>query len=592
MNCIKNSILILFLFHPILTKSQTIESPDWTKDLIIYEISTKNFTSPNGPGTGTFQSTRKKASYLADLGINGVWLTGHNWADKKHFYGLWTQYATVRPDSIDPSLGKKEDLKQMVDEFHSYDIKVFLDVTTHGVMNYSPLIIQHPDWFEGSSWGMIDYDWHGNHKDLDQWWVKTHVDYALQQGIDGYRLDVSIYRPDLWYEIKRRCAAAGHPIVVFLEFERTSDNICDFYQRSRKLSIQTEGVDTLLPNYTNTVLGFKNKYNNTSHYQVKVFYNDESIDEGSSLRGGKLGVNIKNEPVTILPTDTTLIENEQNFIKLSINNLDTNQRISKIRVHSDPKDGYRKWNLSSGDPKIVLTNKNSANISLPPPIPQLQYYSVQLSAHDDGWDGFPSDKNPYVAEGSRCLFGYNFLFTPAIPLFMSGEEFNANFSSNPNLTPDLFGKGTAGKGTWLYGAVIDWTQLNKKEHIEMLNDVKKMISIRKSENDIFRSYLNDTMPDIFELEYKTEKDLPVPFAIQNKDKIIIVAGNNTEEDAELEVRIPIDKVNLYPDKIYTVQDLWHDTKRKITGRKLQNFKINIIRDKVSSGGIAIFKIIK
>jgi hypothetical protein len=39
-------------------------SPEWMKDLIIYEVATKGFTSPNGPESGTFASLESKLSYL------------------------------------------------------------------------------------------------------------------------------------------------------------------------------------------------------------------------------------------------------------------------------------------------------------------------------------------------------------------------------------------------------------------------------------------------------------------------------------------------------------------------------------------------
>jgi hypothetical protein len=80
--------------------------------------------------------------------------------------------------------------------------------------------------------------------------------------------------------------------------------------------------------------------------------------------------------------------------------------------------------------------------------------------HDDGWDGFPLDKNPYVAQGSRSMFGYSLLFTPSIPLFMSGEEFNADYIPLPAHAPDLYGKGGPGKGRWLYASMIE-SSLNR-----------------------------------------------------------------------------------------------------------------------------------
>ena len=146
-------------------------APDWINTLILYEIATKGFTSPNGPESGTFDSLRAKLPYLHDLGVTGIWLTGHSLSDPKHFYNIWTQYACILPNQLDPSLGDAAAFKRLIDAAHELGIKVLLDVITHGVMNDSPLIAQHPDWFKGGSWGMTDFDWAGDHSDLDAWWV-------------------------------------------------------------------------------------------------------------------------------------------------------------------------------------------------------------------------------------------------------------------------------------------------------------------------------------------------------------------------------------------------------------------------------------
>jgi glycosidase len=53
---------------------------------VIYEISTHNFTSPDGPESGTFKRVEQRLSYLSALGVNGIWVTGHNLADPSHFY--------------------------------------------------------------------------------------------------------------------------------------------------------------------------------------------------------------------------------------------------------------------------------------------------------------------------------------------------------------------------------------------------------------------------------------------------------------------------------------------------------------------------
>lgn len=89
-------------------------------------------------------------------------------------------------------------MKHLVGCAHAHGMKVFLDVITHGVMKDSPLVEEHPDWFLGGSWGMADYDWYGGHAELDEWWVNTWLWYVTEIGVDGFRLDVSHYRNDLW----------------------------------------------------------------------------------------------------------------------------------------------------------------------------------------------------------------------------------------------------------------------------------------------------------------------------------------------------------------------------------------------------------
>jgi glycosidase len=573
------------------TNSPENSSPQWIKDLIIYEISTKNFTSPNGPGTGTFNSLKKKIPYLDELGINGVWLTGHNWADEDHFYNIWTQYASIRPDSIDPSLGTPEDFKELNQTFEKHDIKVFLDVITHGVMNNSPLIDQHPEWFEGGSWGMTDYDWDGNHPELEEWWIQTHVNYVLDYGVDGYRLDVGIFRPDLWKEIKQRCAEAGHPIAVYLESPHEHEGACNFYQRMTTLSRQRVNLDTTHPLLKNVGRYFQSRANGHLFYEVTVVYKDSSEAKGYSYSTkGELGVEILYHP-DVMSYSERKKKNDLKNVQMAISNIDTSKYINKVSIH--PRDIWNFWNYQSSSPRnITIRSGSTVEVSFEPYIPERHYYSVQLSSHDDGWDGFPASNNPYVAEGSRCVFGYSCLFTPAIPLFMSGEEFNAEFRPNPDLAPGLFGKGDPGSGTWLYGAVIDWNQLEQPKHQQMLEDVKEMINIRKQESDIFHAYQSGNPLNIKPLQYdaKGDGDIPVPYMLWNKEKIIMVAGNKNNRDVKYTVNIPAETIWKDTYEKYKITDLWNNEQKKVDSGTLKNYNLHIKRDKVPKGGIAILKI--
>jgi len=48
--------------------------PLWYKDAIIYEVHVKAFYDANGDGIGDFRGLTEKLDYVADLGVNTIWL--------------------------------------------------------------------------------------------------------------------------------------------------------------------------------------------------------------------------------------------------------------------------------------------------------------------------------------------------------------------------------------------------------------------------------------------------------------------------------------------------------------------------------------
>ncbi len=483
-----SSVFILGLCAVAALAQTKQQHPLFTKDLVIYEVATKSFTSPAGPESGTFRSTAARLPYLKNLGINCIWLTGHNLADNKHFYGIWTQYAVIRPDSLEPSLGTPQEFNALIKTAHENGIKIVLDVITHGVMANSSLISQHPGWFKGGSWGMTDYDWKGNHKDLDAWWVKTWTDYVLKYDVDGFRLDVSIYRPDLWKRIKEECAQARKPIFVLDEgSDPFSEGAFDFYQ----------------------------------HHARFMDHKDPVMDSSSLYL---------TDVASYFQRDTA----SQNF-----------------------------------------------------------YYSIQLSCHDNGWTSFPPGVNPYVAEGSRSLFGYSCLFTPSIPVFMSGEEFNADYVPLPRLSPDLFSKSRPGDSSrWLYGSWMKWDQLEDPNKRAMFNDVKHMLAIRDAEKDIIHAFQpGDKQKNILPaFVRKSPEMVPVPYMMWNKNTALLIASNPmTEKDKEMIIDLPLNKARLTY-KTYKVSNLWEGSQPVIMkAADLRFFKVFIKKDKTPKGGLAVYK---
>ena len=569
-------------------------SPSWTKDLIIYEVgSTQAFTSPDGPGSGTFGSMTPKMAYLQELGITGIWMDPPSLQEsRRFFYNMWNRYGVMEPDKFDPVLGTEEQLKTLVEEAHRRGIRIFPDVKTHGVMDYSPLVKDHPNWFRGSHWRMADYDWYGGHTDLDDWWVKIWTDCLAKYELDGFRLDVDLFRPDLWERIRKNAAAAGHPIIIFEENNSALPGVTDFSQHENAIydyesTVENEVLTQDLPGF------YQRKFGQAGHYRVEIYYSDGSRDEGGTDAPGALRVHLDG-----LAADKAPRRKEYNSwymadgipdVQLTVENV-AKKSIENVIVRDDV---FGPWRLN--------TDGGSRLLALEGEPPSLKIYlatighgwpTIQLSCHDQGWDGFPLDKSPYTAQGSRALLGYSCLFAPAIPIFFSGEEFNATFRPLPWQSPHLYGGKDPGKGRWLYGCMLDWDELNHPEHRAMLEDVKKMIAIRKREADVLTVLPEREQPQLTAVPCQSDIKVPRPYLRWNNRSAILVAANrDTTQAANLKLEIPLQTIGLADCSTFRVTDLWPGGEPQTHDQKsLAAFTCSIPRDKTPGGGLRVFKI--
>jgi pullulanase/glycogen debranching enzyme len=173
---------------------------------------------------------------------------------------------------------------------------------------------------------------------------------------------------------------------------------------------------------------------------------------------------------------------------------------------------------------------------------------------------------------------------------MAGDEFDADFVPLPTLSPYLFKKEKIGQGKWLYGTWMQWDQLKEKRHADMLADVKKMIALRKQESKLLYALPNNVFPPIDSLAYSCSEKIPVPYMLWDDKSVLVVAGNNTDNDANITVNIPLTKTGIKKARKVTVTDLWNGGKKEMTVAELKNFNFTVKRDRVAGGGIGIFKI--
>ncbi|MDB6146146.1 MAG: treS [Pseudomonas sp.] len=113
-----------------------IDDPLWYKDAVIYQVHVKSFFDSNNDGIGDFPGLIAKLDYIAELGVNTIWLLpfypsprrddGYDIAD---YRGVHTDYGTMA------------DAKKFIAEAHQRGLRVITEL----VINHTS--DQHP-WFQ------------------------------------------------------------------------------------------------------------------------------------------------------------------------------------------------------------------------------------------------------------------------------------------------------------------------------------------------------------------------------------------------------------------------------------------------------------
>jgi maltose alpha-D-glucosyltransferase/alpha-amylase len=137
----------------------------WYKDAIIYQLHVKSFCDSNDDGIGDFQGLISKLDYIADLGVNAIWLLP--------FYPsplLDDGYDISEYRAVHPDYGMLADFRQFVREAHARNIRVITELIVNHTSD------QHP-WFQrarkakpGSPWRDF-YVW----SDTDQKYAGTRI---------------------------------------------------------------------------------------------------------------------------------------------------------------------------------------------------------------------------------------------------------------------------------------------------------------------------------------------------------------------------------------------------------------------------------
>jgi len=124
--------------------------PDWFRKACFYQIYPRSFCDSNGDGIGDLPGIESKLDYLADLGVEALWLCPiYASPNDDNGYDI-SDYRAIHPD-----FGTMRDFDRLLEAMHSRGLKLIMDM----VLNHSS---DEHEWFRASraSRGNEKRDWY------------------------------------------------------------------------------------------------------------------------------------------------------------------------------------------------------------------------------------------------------------------------------------------------------------------------------------------------------------------------------------------------------------------------------------------------
>ena len=108
---------------------------EWWRGAVMYQIYPRSFLDTNGDGIGDLAGITAKLDYIADLGVDGIWISPFFTSPMKDFGYDVSDYCDV-----DPMFGTLADFDRLVEKAHALGLKVIIDQVISHTSD------QHP-WF-------------------------------------------------------------------------------------------------------------------------------------------------------------------------------------------------------------------------------------------------------------------------------------------------------------------------------------------------------------------------------------------------------------------------------------------------------------
>ncbi len=161
---------------------------------------------------GDLVGLRQRLDYLAELGVDTVWVTPLTAQIGKHgdqcgYHGYWTALRVPDDGALEPRLGTEQDLHDLLDALHARGMRLMLDMVVNHPGYGAPITGSHPEWFhprEGCERlgdpeetcplaGLPDFD--HDVPAVQRYLADVSVEWATRFAIDAIRMDTVKHVP-------------------------------------------------------------------------------------------------------------------------------------------------------------------------------------------------------------------------------------------------------------------------------------------------------------------------------------------------------------------------------------------------------------
>ncbi len=228
----------------------------WWHSTVVYQIYPRSFQDTDGDGFGDLRGVIQRLDYLAELGVETIWLSPFFESPQRDF-----GYDVSDFEKVDPVYGDSIVLSQLIDETHRRGMKVVFDLVLNHTSDQHRWFVEsrssrdnaYSDWYvwrEGrgsdppNNWhnALGQRGWHYE-ETRDQWYYSAFLPFQpdlnywnpevrramldlarhwLDRGVDGFRLDIFnfLYEANTFEDNPFSLRFVPDPTITALKFQR------------------------------------------------------------------------------------------------------------------------------------------------------------------------------------------------------------------------------------------------------------------------------------------------------------------------------------------------------------------------------------